>query len=625
MTSQISNKILTTFVGCFLTLLLMPLTHKSVTADDADDKKESATYVDGDYQADSDAVQRVGQDIQVLASEEFGGRQPGTPQMQLAEDYLVAQYKAIGLQPANQDSFLQTFEVGRTPSIVPEQCSLTLNGPDGKTIELEMGKEFQTLISRGDYELESELVFVGYGINAEELNFDEFASVDVEGKIVVLVNLEPAGKNENSVFSAESPTRYSAARGKAGVIRRLGAAGIIMVNATRSAPDAELDELVAPDFLGVGRIPFAQVKRQVVDQIFSESPIKTPTGDTLNNLAAVEDKIDETVEPLSQVIDGWSAKWNGVFEIKGAPTSNVVGVIEGEGPHAHETIVIGGHYDHLGRGAYGSRAPGNRNVHYGADDNASGTAAVLELARRFTASDQKPQRRMVFICFTAEEMGLLGARHYVDNPLFPLEDTVAMFNFDMIGWLRDDQLQVVSWDSSPEFWPILQAANEQTSLQLDRPTRMSGGSDHMPFNARQIPNIFFHTGLHEVYHTPGDTFEAINTEGAVRVIDYAEQVIVDTMARNDRLKYGKPEPFSLGISLDSDREEVIIESVNENSAAAKSGLLAGDEIIEIDGQPISSRRELTRSIRANEGSNVIFTLKRQAAVVKLHVKLEKPE
>ena len=624
MTSQNSNRILAAALGCFFCLVLIPGVAGSVAATETDNKNRGA-FVDDVYQVDGDAVQRVGSDIQVLASEEYGGRQPGTPQMQLAEDYLVAQYQQIGLQPINDGSYLQTFEVGRTPSIVAEQCSLTLHGPDGKVIQLELGQEFQTLISRGDYELESELVFVGYGINAEELNFDEFANVDVEGKIIVLVNLEPAGKNENSVFNAESPTRYSAARSKAGVARRLQAAGVIMVNAARSAPDAEQDELVAPDFLGVGRIPFAQVKREVIDQILSESPLKTPTGETLNNLAAAEDKIDETVEPLSQVIDGWSAKWNGGFEIKGAPTSNVIGVIEGEGPKAHETIVIGGHYDHLGRGAYGSRAPGNRNVHYGADDNASGTAAVLELARRFMASDQKPQRRMVFICFTAEEMGLLGARHYVENPLFPLEDTVAMFNFDMIGWLRDDQLSVISWDSSPDFWPILQASNEQTSLELERPTRMSGGSDHMPFNARQIPNIFFHTGLHEVYHTPGDTFEAINLEGAVRIIDYAEQVIVKTLARDERLKYGKPEPFTLGISLDSDREEVVIESVNENSAAEKSGLLAGDEVIEIDGQPISSRRELTRLIRAKEGDNVIFTLKRQDAVVKLHVKLVKPE
>ena len=170
-------------------------------------------------------------------------------------------------------------------------------------------------------------------------------------------------------------------------------------------------------------------------------------------------------------MDGWSADFKSAFSIKKTKTNNIIGIIEGEGPNANETIVIGAHYDHLGMGEYGSRAPGRREIHNGADDNATGTAAVIELARRFNKRDKKPGRRLVFVCFTAEEMGLLGAIHYCENPLFPLETTAAMINFDMIGWLRDNKLTLYNWNSSAQLDPVFDSANADFGFDLNKPPR----------------------------------------------------------------------------------------------------------------------------------------------------------
>jgi len=590
-----------------------------------DDRDESTS--DNKWTIDQDALARVANDIKILASAEMGGRQPGTPGIKLAEDYLVAQYEAIGLQPLKNGTYLQEFEVGRTATVDSEKSTLVFNGPDDQKIELAIDKDWQLMTSRGDFQLSSEVVFVGYGISAEEMNFDEYAGIDVDGKVVVLVRMEPLTDDPDSIFKRESPSRHASGRAKGMAARRANAAAVFMLNDYQSAPNDEQDELVASDRFGRMNLPFAQIKRSAVEQILKSTPLRTPTGEELGDLASAEKYISEKLEPLSQTLEGWTVDIQGSFKTSGVKTNNVVGVIEGEGPNAHETVVIGGHYDHLGDGAYGSRAPGRREIHHGADDNASGTAAVLELARRFSTGDKKPPRRMVFICFSAEEMGLLGAVHYVNNPEFPLEDTVMMFNFDMIGWLRNDQLSMISWNSSPQFLPAMDDVNEEFGFGLNvlKPRSSVGGSDHMPFNARNIPNIFFHTGLHEVYHTPEDNFDAINSEGALRVIDYSEKFIERMIQLPKRPSFGPPAPFRLGVTLVSDSEQAEIEEIAEGSPAAKAGLLVGDLIVAINDTEVNSRRTMTRLIRQEEGKTAKFKLRRGDAEIVLNIELVNPK
>jgi hypothetical protein len=581
----------------------------------------------GRWKADQDALARVANDIKTLASAEMAGRQPGTPGIKLAEDYLAAQYEAIGLRPLKNGTYLQEFEVGQSSTVDSENSTLVFRGPNDQKIELAIDKDWQLMTSRGDFQLSSEIVFVGYGISAEEINFDEYAGMDVEGKVVVLVRMEPLTDNAESIFNRESPSRHASGRAKATAARRANAAAVLMLNDYESAPNDEQDELVASDRFGRMALPFAQIKRAAFEQILKNTPIKTPTGDKFDSLAGAEKFIADKLEPLSQTLEGWTVELQGSFKTKGVKTNNVIGVIEGEGPNAHETVVIGGHYDHLGDGAYGSRAPGRREIHHGADDNASGTAAVLELARRFAAADQKPPRRMVFICFSAEEMGLLGAVHYVNNPEFPLEDTVMMFNFDMIGWLRNDQLSMISWNSSPQFVPAMDEVNDEFGFGLDvlKPRSSIGGSDHMPFNARNIPNIFFHTGLHEVYHTPEDNFDAINSEGALRVIDYSEKFIQRMIKLPQRPSFGPPAPFRLGVTLVPDGEQAEIAEVAEGSPAALAGLLPGDLILAINDNEVSSRRAMTRLIRQEEGKTTKFKLQRGDAEIILNIELVNPK
>lgn len=613
-------------LSCACLFALTGVVPNWVAAEDPKPAVQPTQEPDSDREA---ALKRVTFDIQYMSSDEMGGRQPGTPGIQLCEDYIVAEYKKAGLKPLENGSYLQEMEVGRKQNVDEDTASLILMGPNDAKIELKLGENYRQLVGRKDFDLESDLVFVGYGISAEEHNYEDYLDdLDVEGKIVVLIRLEPQADDANSVFNGNENSKHAAGLEKVKAARRAGAAGILMVNDIKSAVDEEKDELIQADRFGILGLPFAQIKRSVLNEILDQSPLVSPTGKKLGDIAAVETLIDENLEPISQKIDGWKASFKSSFSRSGVKTNNIIGIIEGEGPHADETIVIGGHYDHLGMGAYGSRARGRKEIHNGADDNATGTAAIIELARRFNERDKKPGRRLVFICFTAEEMGLLGAFHYVNNPIFPLEKTVAMVNFDMIGWLRDDKLWLYNWNSSPDLDPIFKTVNKEFEFELMQPQRSFAGSDHLPFNQKQIPNMFIHTGQNAVYHTPEDDFEAINCEGALKVIEFSERVVEELAAMEKKPVFGPPKqerPFRLGVMLDDENDTVTIEGVSEGSVAEKAGLQEGDIIIEFAGEEVKKRRNVNTLIRREAGKTVKIKLKRGDAEVVLNVELKKDD
>jgi Zn-dependent M28 family amino/carboxypeptidase len=208
---------------------------------------------------------------------------------------------------------------------------------------------------------------------------------------------------------------------------------------------------------------------------------------------------------------------------------NVIGVLEGKGKVANETIVVGAHYDHLGDGRFGSLAPEVQRgrVHPGADDNASGVAAMLELARRFARRVTPPERRMIFIAFCAEEDGRIGSRHYASKePIVPIATTVAMMNFDMVGRLRHDELGIAGDQSAKEFGNLLSraAAASPLKLRLGGP-EYPGDSDHASFSDVGVPTLYICTGSHEDRHTPTDTADKINYEGMAKVVDFCEGVL----------------------------------------------------------------------------------------------------
>ena len=569
------------------------------------------------------ALAQITYDIKYMSSDEMGGRQPGTPGIQLCEDYIVQEYKKAGLKPLEDGTYLQQLEVGQARTVNKGQTALILKGPDDKKLELKLGEDFQQLLGRKDFDLGSDLVFVGYGISANEHNFNEYADIDVEGKVVVLIRYEPQADDPNSVFDGENTSRHATGRQKVVAARRAKAAGIIMVNDHARVDEEGEDGLILSDRFGTNSLPFAQVKRKVFDQMLEISPLNSPTGDKLSSIDAIEKLIDSNLEPISQPLKDWSCEFQSAFPVKKTKTNNIIGIIEGEGPNADETIVIGAHYDHLGMGAYGSRAGGRREIHNGADDNATGTAAVIELARRFNNRDKKPGRRLVFICFTAEEMGLLGAMHYCENPIYPLDSTAAMVNFDMIGWLRNEKLTLYNWNTSPQLDPIFEAANEGLGFDLNKPTQAFGGSDHLPFNQRGVPNMFIHTGTNAVYHTPEDDFDAINCEGALRVIDYSERVVDQLAELETKPTFGKPKPFRLGVMVEDEEGYVEIMGVSEDSIAEKSGLLKGDILIDVDGTEIKKRRDIVKMLRRDVGKTVKLKLKRDDKEITLDVELKR--
>ena len=576
----------------------------------------------------SAALERVTEGIKFLASDDLGGRMPGTPGIEWAAKYIEVAYKKAGLKPLKDGTYRQDFTVKRGRTIDEEKLKLMWTGTDGKPMELTFEKDFIPQLGRSSFDQEAEMVFVGYGITADEHNFDEYKNVDVKDKVVVLIRREPQQDSEDSVFDGKEVSKYAYVASKVRAAREAGAVGIIMVNDRGTAPTDEKDVLAQPDEFGatVARIPFFHVKRSALNQLLKKSPIVEADGTKLDNLDAIEMAIDKSLEPLSQPINGTTAKMSAGFRDKEIVTTNVIGVIEGEGPNAHETIVIGGHYDHLGMGGFGSRAGGRREIHNGADDNATGTEAVIELARMFAKRGKAPARRLVFICFSAEEMGLLGAQHYVDEPLFPLEDTVAMVNFDMIGWLRDDKLTVFNWNSCAEFDPILQKANQGMNLDLVKPVAGFAGSDHLPFYQKQIPVMFMHTGLTSTYHTPEDDFETLDCAGALKVIEFTEGVIdgiADLKTKPEYVGQQRERRIRLGVSLNSDHEKgVEVTRVSDDSIASKAGLKEGDVIMEVAGKKTEDRRSVNAEVRANAGKKTSFKILRGGKEMTMEIELK---
>ena len=580
---------------------------------------------DNDKASHEAALKRVTDDIKYLSSDELEGRAPGTDGIEMAAKRIEAEYKRIGLKPLEGDTYRQDFEVRRGRTLDDEKISLEFKGPNDTDMKLEFNKDFAPAVGSPTTELNADLVFVGYGITATELNYDEYKDVDAKDKIVVLIRREPQQENPDSVFDGTEVSRYAYINTKVAAARAAGAIGIIMVNDGVSTPDESKDVLEAPTRFE-SSLPFIQMKRSTLEKFMKQAPLLRPDGSKFESLSDVEKEIDKTLSPISQPLEGWKCTFTSGTKTNMAKTSNIVGIVEGEGPLADETIVIGGHYDHLGKGGAGSRAPGSTEIHNGADDNATGTAAVLELARRFAQRDEKPARRLVFMCFSAEEMGLLGAYHYVQEPLFPLEKTVAMVNFDMIGWLRDDKLTIYSADSAEEFGSILDKANEGIDLNLVKASGFAG-SDHLPFIQKKIPVMFIHTGLTSTYHTPQDDFETINCGGALKVIDYSERVIDQLVGHPGKFTYAQAgsarSSVRLGILLNDDNEKgVEITRITEGSIADKAGLKVGDLITAIGDKKMETRRAITREIRAKTGETVKIKFLRGEEEKEVEVKLK---
>jgi hypothetical protein len=581
------------------------------------------------------ATERLDKDVKFLASDEMEGRGPGTQGIEKAADFIREEFKKAGLKSAVEDgSFYQPFTVplGRSP--VVEKTHLRLTGPDGETWNLELEKDVRVFFSPTNEVQDAPLVFVGYGISAPDLQYDEYAGMDIEGKFVLLIRREPQQADQESVFAGDenSPHAFFATKIKQAIAHK--AAGVILVNDALSVARDNQDEFVPTSSINVSqaKLAFTHISAVAADRILQVTPLKS--GDkSLASMATIEKHLDENLKPISQVLDGWRVNYAAEFVSESAQTVNVAGMLEGEGPLANETVVVGAHYDHLGFGGPGSRAPGDKSVHNGADDNASGTAAMIELARRLGKSGAN-RRRILFVAFSGEERGLLGSKFYAEKPLLALENTIAMFNYDMIGNLRDETVEVHGSGSGSTFDALIDKLDGDSPLKVKKSRNVFAASDHFSFYQKEIPVLFFFTGTTPIYHTPDDDYETLNIAGISKVLDFSEQVVLATLNADEKPVFQKTVdprrgrrnvPF-LGITPDYRATiGVTVKAVQPNSPADVAGIKVADLIDSIGGTKIDDVRGMIRRLSQNQTEKELtFVVVRDGAKIDLQVKLVAP-
>ncbi|OJW19585.1 MAG: aminopeptidase [Planctomycetales bacterium 71-10] len=599
----------------------------------------------GDAAPVAPAEARLKADVSFLADDAQEGRAPGTKGIEAAADHIAKQFEAMGLKPApGADGYFQKFAITGQPR-VGEPMDLIATGPDGATIAGAARTDFNALAigSTGSVEA-APIVFAGYGITADRpgLKYDDYEGLDVAGKAVLTIRREPQQDDDASPFDGKKTSDFATFRHKATNAFQHGAAMLIVVNdlaGLGSDRDALLN-LGSAGAESITRLPVVHVTRDFADRLLKAA------GEP--GLATLEEEIDKDLKPRSRELKGVALTSHVTIDRPSIETKNVIGVLEGSGPKADETIVVGGHYDHLGRGGMlsGSLAFLSSDVHNGADDNASGTAMVLELARRLSSRTDPPPRRVVFMAFSGEERGLLGSQHYADNPLFPLDSTVLMFNFDMVGRLDPKgELTMIGTGTSPGFGELVEVLGKDSGLKIKKVAGMTdgfGGSDHQSFYAKDVPILFAFTGIHPDYHRPSDDWPKINFPGMARIADYCELILLDVLRRPDRPEFvraatprhgGGQQSASTGMSVtlgvmpdyaDESKAGMKLSDVREGGPAQKAGVKGGDVIVGIGGKPIATIYDYMESLgRYKPGDVVDVTVKRDGKDVVLRVELGK--
>jgi aminopeptidase YwaD len=549
--------------------------------------------------------------VRYLASDALEGRGSGTPGGRKAGAFIADQFRAAGLQPMGTGgSYFQPFRFTAGVSL-GQHNALTLRRGSSPAQSLRVRDGFMPLAFARNGTVSAPLVFVGYGISAPPIKYDDYAGVDVRGKVVIALRQSPDGDDPKSKFGPFAPLRS-----KAMTAREKGAAGILFV--TGPLTDAAED-------LGAFRFDASFSDSGIEAAIVRRAPVEAllrPAGRSLLNLQMKIVHGSRQSFPLP----GARATLTTEVRREQREAANVIGLLPGSDPaRRDEVVVIGAHYDHLGYGGEGSlarsRAP---QIHHGADDNASGTSGVLELAAAFAAQPMRPARSLLFIAFSGEELGLLGSAHFVKEPPVPLARIVAMINMDMIGRLRNDALTVIGTGTSPAWEAILKAADAPIGLRLQENASGFGASDQTSFYARDIPVLFFFTGVHAEYHTPADTWEKINPEGEAKVLALVEEVarrIADAPQRPKfvRADTGGPQMASASFNVylgtmpdySATAEGVTLTGVREGSPAEKAGLKGGDIIIRFGGKAIKNVYDYTFALRdARAGVPVNVTVRR---------------
>ncbi len=592
-------------------------------------------------QSDNALQKRLRDDVTWLAAPEREGRGPGTKGIRAASAWISRQFDAIGLESINglrEQSFTMTLEA-TLPKKQANHAEFVKVAPDGSQevlLPLKLGETFTPLAAGGSGAFDLPLVFAGYGITAPNLEYDDYEPLGkrVASKAVLILRQEPQKDNPHSVFDGNQATQHAALVRKIANASEHEAGAVVFCNdASATEPDALMDFRRAGGGENGRSMPVVQVVRSVVADI-----IKKATGSSVTTL---ETEIDRTLEPQSKVLEGWRLRGEVTIQRQQTDAENIVGVIPGVGFAGGESgkrdvVVLGAHYDHLGYGDSSSLAPGTRAIHHGADDNASGTATLLEVARQLQAEGPFP-RTIVFIAFAGEERGLLGSGYYAANPLLPLERTTAMVNLDMVGRLVDDKVIVHGTGTGTGFDELVDRFTSQVGFGVAKEPGGFGPSDHSSFYARKIPVLHVFTGSHTDYHRPTDTADKVNYAGMARISHLITNVVRELATAIEPPTYlevaskpfmggGGDRPYFGSIpDFAKPGGGYAITGVSKKSPAAEAGLEGGDIIVRLGESAITGLEDFDSALRKHKaGETVPVVVLRNDKEVRLRVTLGDP-
>ncbi len=492
-----------------------------------------------DYGLESIRIDELRAKLSHLASDEFRGRGNGTPELDAAADYIAEVFEENGLTPAGGNGYFQEFEIERL-SVGPDNALILSGDPD---VRLNVRSDFLPFPGSVDGAVSASMVFVGYGIRAPDFDYDDLADMNLDGRIAVALDGVPRGDDPDSPFNALTDRDFSSIPDKARNVEQAGAVGLVIVQGPEQrslTPIRFWADTLRPDLpprrslmrvapgAGDPQIPIAVVARGAAQRLVPD-------------LGSRQSEINETLQSQSAPLS-LTATLRVDFDRDGYVARNVIARIEGSNPELEdEAIVVGAHYDHVGED--------NGRIWNGADDDASGTTALLELAEALSGGD-RPGRSVLLSAWAGEEKGMLGSRHYVQDPVVPIEDTVAMFQLDMIGrneehgpnesegFLRErasdngNMINLLGSVFSPDLRAVVEGANAGVGLELRfrydyGAQNLLRRSDHWSFLSARIPALFIFGGLHPDYHTPNDTADKINYEKLERVVRLVYQAVLE--------------------------------------------------------------------------------------------------
>ena len=558
------------------------------------------------------AADRIRADVTYLASPPLKGRRAGTPEGEIAAEWVAARFRAIGLAPAGVNGTpFQTFDFIDGVDLGPKNALATGDGASKKSWALDA--DFRPLAFSAAGTVRGEVVFAGYGITAKDLSWDDYDGLDVKDRIVLVLRYSPDGDDEKSPFSP-----FTALRFKASLAKEKGAKALLV--ATGPLTKDVADDLVAmrtdSAFSDAGLVVFS-VKRPVAEALLMGS------GKTLEE---AQKAIDTAKKPASFALSASKASLVADVTPRRVKARNVLGMLTNpNGLKKGEVVIVGAHWDHLGLGGGSSLdRSGQSRIHPGADDNASGTAAMLEMARIFVARRASLQRSILFLSFGAEEEGTLGALHFTKNPTVPLDTVVAMVNIDMIGRLRDEKLNVQGVGTSPAWKTLIEKANGEPKLKFNLHQGGYGPSDHSPFYAAKMPVLFVYTGAHADYHKPEDTADKIDAAGIVRVVSFLTPIVEEVVNAPERIAFvavkdetppTASRSFRVYVGGIPDMSEeaagVRFTGVSPGSPAEKAGIRAGDVLVRFGEKEIRNIYDYTYALQGRKpGEKVTLIVKR---------------